>query len=79
MVAEYRKGRDLFTRLGSVPAQEQGYKEIRAELVGHADYLSSEAVISRMSDNDNITAIHWALMINNSFYSLQHTPDAYEE
>ncbi len=24
--------------LGSVPAQEQGYKEIRAELVGHADY-----------------------------------------
>lgn len=63
MVTEYRKrGRDLFTGLGSVPAQEQGYKEIRAELVGHADYRKTrELIISRIGDNDNITAIHWSI------------------
>lgn len=48
--------------LGSVPAQEQGYKEIRAELVGHADYRKTrELIISRIGDNDNITAIHWSI------------------
>ncbi|EHP8192918.1 magnesium transport protein MgtC, partial [Salmonella enterica subsp. enterica serovar Kentucky] len=46
----------------SVPAQEQGYKEIRAELVGHADYRKTrELIISRIGDNDNITAIHWSI------------------
>lgn len=63
MVTEYRKrGSDLLTGLGSVPAQEQGYKEIHAELVGHADYRKTrELIISRIGDNDNITAIHWSI------------------
>ncbi|EJR2496936.1 MgtC family protein, partial [Salmonella enterica] len=48
--------------LGSVPAQEQDYKEIHAELVGHADYLKArELIISRIGDNDNITAIRWSV------------------
>ncbi|MEA7586026.1 hypothetical protein ONO39_26565, partial [Salmonella enterica subsp. enterica serovar Anatum] len=33
-----------------------------AELVGHADYRKTrELIISRIGDNDNITAIHWSI------------------
>lgn len=47
--------------LGSVPAEEKGHKEIRAELISGTDHRKTlELIMSRIGGHENITSVRWS-------------------